>query len=67
MVAYSDLTESEKQYDRDMAFNTIKLVKKLGYDLSRRNWSGMRCPSCGAHVGMTDAYCRCCGEKLSSK
>jgi hypothetical protein len=67
MVAYSDLTESEKQYDRDMAFNTIKLVKKLGYDLSRRNWSGMRCPSCWAHVGMTDAYCRCCGEKLSSK
>ncbi len=67
MVAYSDLTESEKQYDRDMAFNTIKLVKKLGYDLNSRGLSLLRCPSCGAHVCKTDAYCRCCGERLSSK
>lgn len=67
MVAYSDLTESEKQYDRDMAFNTIKLVKKLGYDLNKKNLSGLRCPSCGAYVGRADAYCRCCGEKLPSK
>lgn len=33
MVPYSQLPESEKQYDRDMAMKTIKLVKKLGYDL----------------------------------
>lgn len=36
MVAYSQLTDSEKQYDRNMAMNTLKLVKKLGYDLVKR-------------------------------
>ena len=36
MVAYSQLPESEKKYDRDMAMNTIKLLKKLGYDLVKR-------------------------------
>ncbi|MBE6198736.1 MAG: hypothetical protein E7138_00365 [Rikenellaceae bacterium] len=36
MVAYSQLTDSEKKYDRNMAMNTLKLVKKLGYDLVKR-------------------------------
>jgi hypothetical protein len=31
MVPYSDLPETERQYDRDMAFQTLKLVMKLGY------------------------------------
>lgn len=33
LVPYSALPESEKEYDRVMAFNTIKLVKKLGFDI----------------------------------
>lgn len=33
MVPYSQLPESEKEYDRQMAMQTIKLMKKLGYDL----------------------------------
>lgn len=33
MVAYSQLPDSEKQFDRDMAINTIKLLRKLGYDI----------------------------------
>ncbi len=33
MVPYSKLPESEKEYDRKMAMQTIKLMKKLGYDL----------------------------------
>ena len=33
---YADLTEGEKQYDRETAMNTIKLVIKLGYDLVKR-------------------------------
>lgn len=37
MVPYSKLTDSEKHYDREMAVNTIKLLKKLGYDLVKRN------------------------------
>jgi len=30
---HSALPDSEKEYDRLMAFNTIKLVKKLGWKL----------------------------------
>lgn len=33
MLPYSALPDSEKEYDRLMAFNTIKLVKKLGWKL----------------------------------
>lgn len=36
MVPYSQLPESEKDYDREMAMKTIKLLKKLGYDLIKR-------------------------------
>ena len=36
MVPYSELDDSEKHYDREMAMNTIKLLKKLGYDLVKR-------------------------------
>ena len=36
MIAYSQLPEAEKQYDREMAINTIKLVKKLGWDIVKR-------------------------------
>ena len=36
MVPYSQLNDSEKQYDREMAVNTIKLLKKLGYDLVKK-------------------------------
>ena len=33
MLPYSALPDSEKEYDRIMAFNTIKLVKKLGWKI----------------------------------
>ena len=33
MLPYSALPDSEKEYDRLMAFNTIKLLKKLGWKL----------------------------------
>ena len=36
MISYSQLPESEKLYDREMAINTIKLVKKLGWDIIKR-------------------------------
>jgi hypothetical protein len=36
LIPYSELTEGEKQYDRETAVNTIKLVIKLGYDLIKR-------------------------------
>ena len=36
MVPYSQLPESEKNYDREMAVKTIKLLIKLGYDIVKR-------------------------------
>lgn len=36
LVPYSKLPEVEKEYDRAMAMQTIKLMKKLGYDLVKR-------------------------------
>lgn len=35
MIPYSDLTDDEKFFDREMAINTIKLLKKLGYKISK--------------------------------
>ena len=40
LIPYTALPDSEKEYDRIMAFNTIKLVKKLGYDIVKRNDRG---------------------------
>jgi hypothetical protein len=37
LIPYTALSDSEKEYDRIMAFNTIKLVKKLGFDIVKRN------------------------------
>ena len=37
MVPYSQLPEGEKDYDREMAMNTLKLLTKLGYDIVKRN------------------------------
>ncbi len=36
MVPYSRLTDQEKQYDRDMAENTIKLLIKLGWEINKK-------------------------------
>ena len=36
MVPYCNLPESEKLYDREMAMQTLKLVKKLGFEIKRR-------------------------------
>ena len=35
LVAYEDLTDSERQYDRDTAMNSIKLLLKLGYRIEK--------------------------------
>lgn len=35
LIAYNRLAESEKLYDREMAMNTIKLLKKLGWELTK--------------------------------
>lgn len=79
MVPYADLPDSERQYDRDMAMNTIKLVRKLGYDLIktsntelyksligklRQQEEVFHCNECGTPVFKEQVYCEQCGRKL---
>lgn len=35
LVPYSELPESEKEYDRNTALETLKLILKLGYNVSK--------------------------------
>lgn len=35
LVPYNELPESEKEYDRNTAFETLKLIVKLGYSISK--------------------------------
>ena len=35
MVPYADLPETEKEYDRSTALETIRLILKLGYRISK--------------------------------
>lgn len=35
LVPYEELPESEKEYDRNTAINTLKLVCKLGYKIEK--------------------------------
>lgn len=36
LLPYSELPESEKEYDRATAMNAIKLIVKLGYKIEKR-------------------------------
>lgn len=79
MVPYGQLTESEKRYDREMAMQTIKLLKKLGYDLIKREDTELyqvlkhrmqeskreyHCPQCGNTVYRHQHFCDQCGSPL---
>ena len=35
LVPYEELSEEEKQYDRDTAMETLKLIVKLGYEIKK--------------------------------
>ena len=35
LIPYEELSEEEKQYDRDTAVGTLKLVMKLGFNISK--------------------------------
>lgn len=37
LVPYSELSDKEKEYDRLTAVNTLRLVVKLGFTISRRD------------------------------
>lgn len=78
MVPYNDLPDSEKQYDRDMAMETIKLIYKLGYDVVKREETALKrtlkhdlqhnevysCPECGSSFKKFYVFCPQCGKEL---
>ncbi len=79
MVPYSQLPESEKDYDRNMAMNTLKLLKKLGYDLIKREDTELykvlkqriqssdeefHCRRCGNVIYKHQVFCDKCGLEL---
>lgn len=35
LVAYEELSENEKEYDRNTAIETLKLIIKLGYSIQK--------------------------------
>lgn len=37
LIPYDELSEEEKEYDRRTALDTLKLIQKLGYEITRRS------------------------------
>jgi ryanodine receptor 2 len=35
LIPYEELTEAEKQYDRNTSIETLKLIIKLGYNITK--------------------------------
>lgn len=80
MVPYAQLPEVEKEYDRILAINTIKLLKKAGYDLikvedtelyrtlkerMRNAGQEYRCRRCGNALSKHQIFCDHCGLELN--
>lgn len=66
LLPYEMLSKEDKEPDRKMALQTIRLVKRLGYRLVNIN-SMYRCPSCGEVIEPDHNFCCNCGRELSWK
>ena len=79
MVPYSQLPEKEKDFDRNMAMDTIKLLKKLGYDIIKREDTELyrvlkerirnsqqefHCPHCNSVIYKKQVFCDVCGKRI---
>ena len=65
LVPYDKLSESEKRYDREMARQTIGLVKKLGYDIVKREETELyRILMSRIHHSKQEFLCRRCNNVI---
>lgn len=62
LVPYAQLPEGEKNYDRYTAFDTLKLVRLLGFEIRRKPTE--YCQTCGGSVHSDYTFCPHCGCKL---
>lgn len=62
LVPYSDLSEQEKDYDRNTSMQTLKLLKRLGYDITHNSENDCHCPDCGRKITLDMSYCPQCGR-----
>lgn len=65
LVPYDRLSDGEKQYDREMAMKTLKLVKKLGYDIIKREETELyRVLISRIHNSRQEFHCRKCDNVI---
>lgn len=63
LIEYARLSEREKEYDRIMAMNTLRLIKSMGFDIADCR-VGRECANCGHFSRADNNFCSCCGKKL---
>lgn len=62
---YSELPDSEKEYDRKMAVGTLKLAARLGFKIIKTNpEDGYVCPDCRKRIELEMSFCPHCGREL---
>ncbi len=64
LLPYAELPEEDRLPDIDMALNTIKLLKRLGYRIINMG-ELPRCPECGEPIEMHFQFCPHCGKNLT--
>lgn len=80
LIPYDRLPDGEKLYDREMAMKTLKLVRKLGYDIVKREETELymvlmnrirnskqefHCRRCGNVIYRYQIFCDKCGLDLN--
>ena len=61
LLPFSELSERDKDLDREMYIGALKMVRYLGYLVKKSN---LRCPNCGGVIYMDWNYCAHCGTEL---
>lgn len=63
LTDYYSLPDSEKNYDRIMAKNTLQMILSMGFDIVDRR-EDIECPDCGSWNAPEFRFCPKCGRKL---